>query len=132
MAREHPPLSSSCSPVRGSVVYVASSAALSFLHATSARGTGDALQPLRLWTGQGFARLQAAPSGRGSLVYGVASQRGFRCPSYLAFEAPLRCVLWRGFALSAPPHHHPKKAQRISSTTAIVASPSHPTFSFPA
>jgi hypothetical protein len=54
MAREHPPLSSSCSPVE-EASRAPSCAALSFASMPrSTRGTGDALQPLHLWTGQGF------------------------------------------------------------------------------
>ena len=60
-----------------------------FLCRAQHAGTGDALQPLHLWTGRGFASIQVAPSGRGSLVYVAAPQRCFRCP---------RCVLWRGVA----------------------------------
>jgi hypothetical protein len=69
-----------------------------FLCRAQHAGTGDALQPLHLWTGRGFASIQVAPSGRGSLVYVGGPSARLPLSPLLALEASLRCVLWRGFA----------------------------------
>lgn len=55
-----------------------------------------------LWTEQGFAKSKQPRPGAGASSICDGLSAGLPMSELLALEAPPRCVLWRGFALSAP------------------------------